>query len=82
MNTWTTREREDYLAGQVHALTAMVQALLITHPNPQLAREVFEHQLLKTEANTLPTKLSDAHLKGLRAVQALLYADGANPAAK
>ena len=79
---WTPVERDDFLMGEVDALLAMVQALLIAHPTPDVVREVFEVQLLKSEANKLATPLQDAYLEGLRAVQARLYPAGANPAAK
>lgn len=75
-----TEDNIDFLLGQVHALTAMVQALLIAHPAPDVVREVFEVQLLRTEANTLSTPLRDAYLDGVRAVQAKLYVAGTNPA--
>lgn len=78
--TWSAEERVDNLLGQVHALQAMVQALLLTHPDPDLARKYFEVGLLKTESTTLATPLRDAYLDGLRAVQAKLYAPGTNPA--
>lgn len=78
--TWHVEDRVDNLLGQVHALSAMVQALLLTHPDPDLARKYFEIGLLKTEANTLATPLRDAYLDGLRAVQEKLYEPGTNPA--
>ena len=38
---WTPVERDDFLMGEVDALLAMVQALLLTHPDPDLARKHF-----------------------------------------
>jgi hypothetical protein len=77
---FTPEERDDYLQGQIHALTAFVQALVTADPNRAVLLEVFEALLLKTEANTLALPLTDAHLEGMRAVQSLLYARGTNPA--
>ena len=80
--SWSPVERDDYQMGQIDALLAIVQALLLTHPDPDLVRQYFEVGLLKSEANKLPTPVKDAYLEGVRAVQANLYPAGANPAAK
>ena len=79
---WTPAERDDYLLGQIDALMAMSQALLLTHPDPDLARKYFEIGLLKSEANNLATPIKDAYLEGIRTVQARLYPPGSNPAAQ
>jgi len=79
---WSPEERDDYLMGQVDALVAMVQALLLTHPRPDLVRDYLEVGLLKSEANVLATPVKDAYIEGVRAVQARLYEQGSNPAEK
>lgn len=78
--SWSIEEKIDYLQGQVHALTAFAQAALKTHEDPNDLLKVFEEQILKNDANVLPTPMSDAWLSGQRAVQALLYPAGTNPA--
>lgn len=76
----TAEERTDYLLGQLHALNGMVQVLLTAHPQRAVLLAAFEEQLLKTEANTLFSSVSESHLQGLRDVQAGFYVAGANPA--
>lgn len=64
-------ERDDYLLGQVQGMAAMIQALLISHPNPEVVRKLFLHQLSKTEVNLANKPLSSAFKKGMHASQAL-----------
>ena len=76
----TSAGRDDYLLGQGHALMAMVQALLISHPDPKTVRKIFENQLMKTEGVMISTPLSDEYFNGIRDVQKELYVRGTNPA--
>ena len=68
---FSVEERDDYLLGQLQGMAAMIQALLVAHPNPEVAREVFRHQLSKTEDNLANKPLSSAFKQGLHASQAL-----------
>ena len=77
--SYSDKERQDFLLGQLAALSSFAQAVLLTHPNPTELRAAFESQLLKSEANTLYAPVTEAYLDGLRFVQASFYPSGTKP---
>ena len=70
---YSDEERTDFLLGQITALSAFAQAVLLTYPNRAALLAKFEAQLLRAEANSLSTQVTDAHLDGIRSVQSGLY---------
>lgn len=67
-----SEQREDYLLGQVMALSCAVKALLNTHPNPDQARAVFLAEVEATEGRALAMPVQESFAKGLQKVQEFL----------
>lgn len=67
-----SEEREDYLLGQVMALSCAVKALLSTHPNPAQARSVFITELEATEGHALAIPIQESFMKGLQKIRDFL----------
>ena len=51
--------------GQVHAVIAMLRALIQTHPDPARLLRAFEVRLEISLALTLPTAAKDSYIRGL-----------------
>ena len=79
---YSDAERNDFLLGQVAALSAFAQAVLLSHPKPHTLLLEFEAQLLKAEAVSLPVAVSDAYQEGLKHVAAHLCSPAAKEAAQ
>lgn len=63
----TPEGRNDYLAGKLVALEAMVQTLFLTHPNAQQVRETYAQQIKGIEAGLADESLPEEFVRGLRA---------------
>lgn len=67
-----SKEREDYLLGQVMALSCAVKALMATHPHPEQARALFIAEVEATEGHALPMPVRESFLQGLEKVLTFL----------
>ncbi len=67
-----SEEREDYILGQVMALSCAVKALLSTHPNPEQAKAIFIAELEATEGRALAVPVQESFTKGIQKVRAYL----------
>lgn len=76
---YSTDEKLDYLFGQVTCLHAFCQASLRSHPDPIGLLELFEQQMLHSEANILPSPVTEAFFSGMKAVQKEFYLPGTTP---
>ena len=61
-----------YLEGELTAQTALLHALIATHPNRQQLAEHFEAQLQGALAADVPAPVHEAALEGLQAQGELL----------
>jgi hypothetical protein len=61
-------ERSDFVAGQVHALKAIIFALIKSHPNVTAVRTELAKARAAAEARTVPEPVSDDFLEGMNEV--------------
>ena len=81
----TPEGRDNYLAGQLVVLEAMVQALLLTHPSARKARDAFVQLIDGVKEGVAGESLPEDFERGMRAAQQkflLLPSDAPDPAAK
>ena len=67
-----SEQREDYLLGQIMALTCAVKVILNTHPNPERARAAFVAEVEATEGRALAMPVQESFTKGLHKVREYL----------
>lgn len=69
----TENEKLDYLLGQVHALTAALQMVLLVHPERSRLLEVIDKAVDRIEGNALRLELSDVHVGGISETRKVLH---------
>lgn len=80
--SYSIEERLDFLLGQIAALSAFAEAVLISHPKPYSLLCDFEVQILKAEAASLPVAVQDSYQDGLRNIVESLCSPAAKDASR
>ena len=79
---YSDEERQDFMLGQLAALSAFAQAVLLCHPRPYSLLLEFEAQILKAEAVSLPVAVSESYQEGLQHIVSTLCSPAAKEAAR
>ena len=68
----TDAEKASYLEGEIVVLSALLRAMIASHPNPQKLLADFEERFQAALSGTVPTTVGDSYLEGMHAARRTL----------